>query len=487
MMIKKLLPPILLAISLFILYLSTMAPGLTWANAGIDGGDLISAAATGGVAHPTGYPTYLLLAEVFQHLPVGTLAFRTSLLSAVAAVLAAVLVYGVITWLPNSPARGNGWAGLAAGYFFGLAPLVWSQAVITEVYTLQALFTALVVFLAVWIPTHNKPAHWDGLLGLMLGLSLGNHLTSIFLIPAALMRGKAGKPWQLDIAALVRGGGGLAAGLLVYTALPLRALAHPPINWGNPATWSGFTWLVSGELYQRRLLDIPIEGIWQRLGEAGVSLVSQFELVGIALALLGLILFFKPTRLVFITVWNVVIYTAFAVIYNSADSFLFLIPVILSGAIWVGLGLGGLMQANLPYGRVVKPGLVVLLGVFLALAAVERLPRVDASRDERAEQFGAQVMAGVPANAILVAEGDQAVFTLWYFHFALKQRPDVMVLAKDLLHFEWYDESLRFTYPAARWPRGLFWVESVAAANPERPVCTIAWEAEQKIACAPGR
>src|SRR5689334_22464317 len=45
--------PVVLVISLFVLYLFSMAPGLTWAHDGADGGDLITAAATGGVAHPS--------------------------------------------------------------------------------------------------------------------------------------------------------------------------------------------------------------------------------------------------------------------------------------------------------------------------------------------------------------------------------------------------------------------------------------------------
>ena len=77
---------------LIALYLRTLAPGLTWANGGSDGGDLITAAATGGVAHPTGYPLYLLLARLFQWAPLGTLAFRTNLMSALAMSLAAALV-----------------------------------------------------------------------------------------------------------------------------------------------------------------------------------------------------------------------------------------------------------------------------------------------------------------------------------------------------------------------------------------------------------
>ncbi len=53
--------PVVLFLSLLTVYGMTLAPGLTWANSGADGGDLITAAATGGVPHPTGYPVYLLL------------------------------------------------------------------------------------------------------------------------------------------------------------------------------------------------------------------------------------------------------------------------------------------------------------------------------------------------------------------------------------------------------------------------------------------
>ena len=460
-----------------------MAPGLTWANAGTDGGDLISAAATGGVAHPTGYPTYLLIASLFQRIPLGTLAFRTNLLSAVAAVLASVLVYATITWLPNSPVRGNRPAGLIAGFLFGLAPLVWSQAVITEVYTLHAFFVALVVFLAIWIPTLKQPAVWDGVLGVLLGLAVGNHLTSIFLIPAALLRGKDGNPWRLDGGVLLRGLAGLVSGLLAYAALPLRALANPPVNWGNPVTLSQFSWLVTGDLYQRRLFDIPTPDILQRLQDAGLLLVDQFSMVGVVLALVGLIFFFRPNRLYFITLWNALVFGAFAVFYASADSYLYLISVILSAAIWIGLGSGGLVNASLPYFKGLKPAVIILLAIFLGLAVIDRWSDVDASHDTRAELFGAAVMETAPQNAIILAEDDRSIFGLWYFHYALKQRPDLMVVASDLLHFEWYDDTLRAAYPTAAWPEGLFWPQTIAAANPTRPVCILAWDQGPGLQC----
>ncbi|MBC8446777.1 MAG: DUF2723 domain-containing protein, partial [Chloroflexi bacterium] len=64
-------------------YGCTLARTFTWRHDGADGGDLIAAAATLGVPHPSGYPTYLLLARLFLWaLPLGEPAFRVHWLSA---------------------------------------------------------------------------------------------------------------------------------------------------------------------------------------------------------------------------------------------------------------------------------------------------------------------------------------------------------------------------------------------------------------------
>ena len=59
------------------IYLLTIAPDLTWANASPDGVELITASATLGIPHPPGYPTYVVLGKLFSLLPMGTVAFAT--------------------------------------------------------------------------------------------------------------------------------------------------------------------------------------------------------------------------------------------------------------------------------------------------------------------------------------------------------------------------------------------------------------------------
>jgi hypothetical protein len=94
------------------------------------------------------------------------------------------------------------------------------------------------------------------------------------------------------------------------------------------------------------------------------------------------------------------------------------------------------------------------------------------------------VLAAAPENAMLFATGDEAVFTLWYFHFALGQRPDLAVVASDLLHFDWYQETLRSTYPSLVLPGSFPWPETMAFANPSRPACSVRYDDQMEFQCA---
>ena len=483
---RKYLPPVFLTLSLFSIYLATLAPGLTWANDGADGGDLISAAASGGIAHPSGYPTYLALARLFQMLPVGSLAFRTNLMSALAAVLSSMLVYAILVWVSDSPVHGNWPAGLIAGFSFGLAPMLWSQAVITEVYTLHTALAALVMLLTLWNPNSQSRPWLETLRGLVLGLAVGNQLTSVFLIPPVLLLSTWQGRWKFDLRSLLRVGAGLCCGLLIYGTLPLRALSNPPVNWGNPASFEQFKWLVSGELYQRRLLNLPPEGILERTQSLAALLLNQFELPGILLGLVGLINYFKPSRLYFFTIINIVSFSLFAILYASFDSYIYLLPVFLCFALWIGIGFGGLIQGLPAHQRQIQTGLLILFTIWFAAVCLARWPEVDAAHDTRAEQFGEHVMQTLPRNAIVFTDSDQALFGLWYYHYALKQRPDITVIATELLGWDWYIQTLRSTYPNLDWSAKLIWSPSIIQNNPGHPICQVSYWNHEVISCGSG-
>ncbi len=478
-------PPILLVVSLFAVYRFSLAPDFTWAHDGADGGDLIAAAATGGVPHPSGYPTFILLARLFQLLPLGSLAYRTNLMSAVFTALTAFFVYDLVVASPDSPARGNRLAGIVAGLAYGLSPLAWSQAVITEVYGLHIFFVALVLWLLAGRFADSPDKRWlDAGIGLALGLALGDHLTAAILLPAVLLagipvrqtayvKGRKSESTAVDWASLGRRLGGIAAGLLVYLAIPVRAGSGAPVDWGHAVDLPGLWWLVSGAFYQHYAFSLPAEYLPLRIASVAQLLYTQFWILGLLAGLFHLIWKFGASRLALIGVWVAAASLVFSLGYDTIDSYIYLLPFFLVFAIWIGCGLGklaGLLDGKPKWIGLAAGGLLLLS---LGVMAVLNFPKLDLSKDQRAAQFEKTVFAALPPQAIVVAKGDEALFAMWYAHFVRKDRPDIAVLADGLLNQAWYFDVLHATYPTLKISLQAVSSGSVEQANPARPLCDV--------------
>jgi hypothetical protein len=152
-------------------------------------------------------------------------------------------------------------------------------------------------------------------------------------------------------------------------------------------------------------------------------------------------------------------------------------------AVWIGLGTAamiGRFSRQLPrLGWVL--GLALL--AYFGLRSMAFMGQVDASRDGRAEAFGGEVLASLPQDALVFAKGDQAIFALWYYHFALGERQDLVVIASDLLHFDWYQETLEAEYPSLVLPGPFPWPGTVALANPSRNACYVQYAGQTEIEC----
>ena len=423
-------PRLTLALSLFLLYIVTLAPSLSWANNGADGGDLIAAAISNGVAHPSGYPLYLLLVKPFLWIPFGTPAFGANLFSAVCAIGASLIVCEIVS---GKRIRAE---GILAGFAFGASQLLWSQAVIAEVYALHAFLIAL--NLCLLRSLGEKPSFRNTFqCGIALGLALSNHLTSFFLLPiglALLIRSSGKKFWNLALWLL-----GLSVGLLPYALLPLWASGHPPVNWGGADSVGGFRWLIMGEAY-RGLLDGALLLSLSRWGSSASLLIDQFGIIGLGVVLVGS-LFSSERR--WSLLWLVATSLIFAAMYNTSDSYLYLLPAFLACAIWLGEGLKVVLRANKNLRTISM--VLCLLAIFWNM--IPTMKRVDASQDHRADEFMVKVLQNVPLNAIIVTSDDRDTFALWYAREALGVRRDVMLVVERLLQFEWYRQSLKWTYP----------------------------------------
>jgi hypothetical protein len=456
----RLCPPLLAGGLALLLYAATSAPGLTWAHAGADGGDLMAAAMTGGVPHPSGYPTYCLLGRAFAQLPLGSIAQRFNLFSAVAAAISVAVAAcafrrAATVWSPDSaPGRRHAvaLAALFGALTWATGLALWGQATIAEVYGLWALFTALCLYLALRLDAARRggrpagPWSW-ALLGLAAGIGLGAHLALALLAPGlalllwpTLVAGGA-RPAIRRLLALI---GGLALGLGVYAYVPLAARGASPVIWGDPRDWAGFWWLLSGRIYHGYLFGTPAAELPGRALGLFAQTLAQYPVPTWLLAIYGLAdAWRRPAarRLAAATTLIAATYLAYAVVYYTADSWVYLLPTHLMAALWaaggallvwnrVGEWTGRLGRPALP-GYALAALAMVLLALLGAWAGLH-LGEMDLADDSEARDWVSSALATLPADSLLITSEDGHTFAMAYAQWVEGARPDVLVVDADL-------------------------------------------------------
>jgi hypothetical protein len=498
--------PIALFLIALSIYFRTLAPTITWRNDGADGGDLIAAAYTLGIAHPPGYPVYVVLGKLFTLLPIGDVAYRVNLMSAFFAAATIPLVYLItlglcrsvvspslvlssVLSLSKGPVEGNRSlsrgggtrarriAASAAALSFAFSPTFWSQATIAEVYALNAFFVALLFYLLLkWRGEDRQPtaASNDLLLAAFVyGLSLGNHLSMLTLGPAVLFLIVEGeRNNRISLKGLLAAGLAFLLSLSIYLFLPMRAMQHPPVNWGDPHTWSGFLWTVSGQLYRGFAFSLPPSHIPARASAWASLLVQQFGWWGLLLGLIGLWHCLNEDRA--FSAFSLLAFSAvvvYAIGYNTTDSYVYLIPSYLVFATWLGTGIHYLLVAlgqmqdgmgltfhvsrfTLHVSRFTfHVSRFTLLFLCLPLISLgQNFSSLDLSKDRTAYEYGVEAFEVLEPSAIVIADTDHHTFTLWYFSYVVGGRPDVVVLDRTLLGYSWYRENMRLLYPQVSIP-----------------------------------
>ncbi|MBI2304560.1 MAG: DUF2723 domain-containing protein [Chloroflexi bacterium] len=420
-------------------YVSTSAPSISWRHQGADGGDLAAAVYTDGVPHPPGYPTYLLLGKIFLRLiPGPEPAYSLNFMSAFFAAATASIIY--LTLMAPSPVSGTRrLAALVAALSFALSPLFWSQATITEVYTLNAFFAAFLTYL-VKRAEFGSSAVLVPLAAFVLGLGFGNHHSLVLFAPGMILV-MAAKGLRLRPAV-----GGLALfflGLSVYLYLPWLARQNPPINWGNAQDWSGLWWLVSGTPYRHYFFSVPILYWPGRLAAGAALMGQQFQWLGVGLGVWGLVSLWARNRLwSFFTLSAFLLTLVYALTYNTTDSYIYLIPAFLVFSLWLGEGLHALLSlVPKPWGKGATAA--ALLVILPGLSWYSNYQQMNLRDDFEAWHYAEEAFDQVEPRALIVADGDAYIFSLWYFRYVHRRDSETSIVAKPLLQYPWYADSLK--------------------------------------------
>lgn len=462
------------------LYLAKLPPVLApWR----DTGEMTLAAATLGVAHPTSYPLYVLLARLATFIPLGNPAYRLNLLSAVAGAAACAVLFAALR-----PGRGR-WAALAAAAGLALNPGFWAVSQVSEMYSLWILSAVGLIALAGRLSRDPSERLWPAFCYLC-GVLLANRLDLILLAPGLVWLALSCRPsakgedglWlgaalllfpavsaltgsNIPAAALILGtflarvrgdgaarriawgvGAGLA-GLSVYLYLPVRSATGPLLDWNHPAVPANFL-----DSLLRTRYGGTLDLISRRYG-AGELFADDLRLWGahlwdafgpaLALAALGAAADFREDRARF--------YGRLVAWWWAGPVFLFLANMppnphaaailephyLLSDAVllfWLAGGVAalGARRRGLAF--------AAILAWPLARAVPDRLER---RAHFHTLDFAANVFRCAPPGAVVVAKKDVPLYALWHYQTVAGRRPDLRVVSQGLAGSPWYQAGWR--------------------------------------------
>jgi hypothetical protein len=421
--------------------------------AGGDSGELATAVVTGGVIHPPGYPLYAIVGRLFAMVPmVASVAGRLNLLSAVCdAAAAGILCAAVVRRTGSRP------AGVMAAGVFAFSPIVWQYAICAEVFALNNLLVATLLWLAVRYDeeAERRFALWGAF---VVGLGLSNHHTFAFAaLPLAAWAAWRGREDLFARSVLAQITAALALGLLPYAYLPLAASGASPVSWGAASTWSGFWTHVLRREYGT--LQLAATGVAQgasplaTLGAWAESAVDALAMVGVVVALAGVVAGAVPRRRAPLGA------AVIAAVVLSVGVIVALGNLPVNDALHRGIVARFWQQPALFVGALAGEGVAALakrfgsrvawvgVAAFVVVPFPRRFVAMDRHGSTLVRSYGAEILRAAPPSALLVTKGDLITNTVRYLQAVEHVRPDVRVVDQELLGYAWSRPQIERDHP----------------------------------------
>ncbi|MGD8966552.1 MAG: DUF2723 domain-containing protein [Anaerolineae bacterium] len=456
------------------LYIATLLPDVLPA----DSGEFQRVTAIAGIAHPPGYPLYTMLGWLFTRLPLGaTLAWRTSLFSAVTAAATVALVFSTARRLTGSVL-----GGLAAALTLGSATTFWATGTLASIRPLTAFFTALCLYALTQYasgptnrgggntsPTRYSRASSDRplvIFALALSLGLTHHPSLAFpgivfvlhliLVDPTLLRQP--RRWLRPIAAFV-------PGLLVLIYLPLRGPLH-----GAPglATWSGFLDHVLARGFRGDMFAL---NLFDRLVLLPTLLRFQFNPVLLLGMLAGaVLLLWRERKLALLLIGSSLIHTAVTLTYDAPQTVEYEMPAYVSLALLMAVPFGRISglrpiipnpnSANSKWQIAASFVRQLSLAIFLTAGVVNLATHGPSygtlSRSHDARDYAEAVLREAPEDAVVLSN--------WHWFSPLRYLQQIEGVRPDV--------TVEYVAPRAE-PLAQTWVRRIDEHILQRPVVVV--------------
>ena len=316
------------------LYSLTLAPTVLW---GDEGYWQLQAVKCNLQASAGGHPLWVLVAHLFSRIPIGDVAGRVNLVSALFGAIVLFLMFLLLQelGLQRGPAIGATLALMVSHTF-------WSYSVRAEVYTLTLTVMALLAWLGLrWYHTGRR-RYLTGI-GFLLGLGLAIHLMIVLYIPGLLFLLWA-KRSSLDRKSLLLFVLACVLGVIPLVLLLIRDAQTYGMSWTELIEWALFSF--EGYSFKDALLDFSLKYFPSDLFQWVAFLALQF----IGLALVGGIVGLIKGRDILDrdeAIYLMCLYTGsaiFAFPYRVGDRYVFYLPSYLPFTAWVACGFQWLKQ-----------------------------------------------------------------------------------------------------------------------------------------------
>lgn len=418
-----------------------------------DAAEFIVIAKTGGIAHPPGYPLYLMLlrgaAWAGSSLPPVPL---LAALSVVFSLVSLWFMFGLVEALVGSSRL-----AFASTVAVFLSAPVWRCSTTIEPFALNLLLAALVLTVIQRLISRSHDSNrlvWIGVLGALFGLGFCNHHTLVFLLPLALFALWHSRTKVLPATLSFFGGALLGLVPLLYFSFHQQG----PLVWGD---WSHFYERLIIHLFRREYGTFSLasgnEASWYR---APVHLVQQLlhdlSYLYLVAAILGVYSLLKKK----VTepqngflVWGILgtailagplMFSLFHMETGLAelpamDRFS-AFPIFLLAPL-IGFGLSALQkQISNSWLR------AILVYGLLGLHGFVQYPIAERRSETIYEQYAENVFRIAPQNSVIFSFGDVGFYACLYRKYAHHLRPDIDCLNSAMLASAWYQKQLMARY-----------------------------------------
>jgi hypothetical protein len=427
----------LLFLASLVLYVHTLAPTILPA----DSGEFQFVAHVLGIAHPPGYPLYTMLAKVSTLVPVGDIAYRVNLLSAVTSAFTLLVLSRMTRQM-----TGSGMAGWIAAAALGVSPTFWAQSTTANIRSFTALFTALPLYVLAAYGESKQPRYLLAF-AFFVGLGIAHHSSLLLLLlpylaflflsnPPLLRRPRL---WLQPLLAFL-----LSLTVLLY--LPLRSALGAPFGAQSIRGLSGFLNHVlalgfRGDMFyfiQPSVLLARLKVLWN-------ILTLEFPPVWLMLGVLGAVSLLRRRPKLLLLYGGVFLVNALtAATYRAPQTVEYLMPAYVALAFICAYGVWSFSKLW----RIRALSSLALAAIMLvpALMLWRNYPSFWLlSRDRSVREYAEDLLARAPQGARILSNWHYAT-PLWYLQYVEHARPDVEVF---------------YVYPQGAEPIAQTWLEHV--------------------------